>query len=271
MQNPPENLVRLNAYHSCGVASLQRNGKVAFKMTLKVLLVDDHPPLRLGIRSLIQQSYPKAAVFEAGNAEDAFRLMAGEEFDIIFLDAKLPSDKGQPDLVETGKDTLARIRKEDGPPVVVMSGESGNRSLVEDMLELGAASWVPKSSEVEVTLEAIRRALSGGVWLPPEMIGRGGNSPPPSTQALLGPLPAPMTHKDLGITPREFEILRLALSGLTPLKISMTLGINHDNVRKYMARLFERFGTANQASLHAYFAKTGLTLGVLRSSPEKRR
>jgi DNA-binding NarL/FixJ family response regulator len=234
-------------------------------MTLKVLLIDDHPPLRLGIRSLIQQAYPAAEVSEAGNADDAFKALAAEQFDLIFLDVKLPARKGEADLVETGKETLTRIREEDGPPVVVMSGESSNRTLVEEMMGLGAATWVPKSAEVELTLEAIRRAFSGGVWLPPEMIGRGGNSPPRAAQSLLGPLRPPVTHEELGITPREFEVLRLALSGLTPIKISLTLNINHDNVRRYMTRLYEKFGTANQASLHAYFAKTGLTLGILKS------
>jgi Response regulator containing a CheY-like receiver domain and an HTH DNA-binding domain len=239
-------------------------------MTLKVLLIDDHPPLRLGIRSLIQQAYPGAEVAEAGTADDAFKAIAAEKFDLIFLDAKLPARKGEADRVEIGKETLTRIREEDGPPVVVMSGEGGNRALVEEMMGLGAATWVPKSAEAEQTLEAIRRAVSGGVWLPPEMLGRGENSPPPAAQSLSGPLPPPITHEELGITPREFEILRLALSGLTPLKISLTLNINHDNVRRYMTRLYEKFGTANQASLHAYFAKTGLTLGILKSRPPAR-
>jgi DNA-binding CsgD family transcriptional regulator len=80
-------------------------------------------------------------------------------------------------------------------------------------------------------------------------------------------LPAPITHEDLGVTRREFEILRLALNGLTPIKISLTLGINHDNVKRYMSRLYEKFGTANQSSLHAHFAKTGQTLGILRTLP----
>jgi two-component system, NarL family, nitrate/nitrite response regulator NarL len=239
-------------------------------MTLKVLLVDDHPPLRLGIRSLIQQAYPRAEVSEAGDADEAFKAIAAQEFDLIFLDAKLPARKGEIDCVEIGKTTLTRIREENGPPVVVMSGESGNRALVEEMMALGAASWVPKSAETALTLEAIRRAVNGGVWLPPELVGRGGNSPPPAAESLLGPLPPPVTHAELGITPREFEVLRLALSGLTPLKISLTLNINHDNVRRYMTRLYEKFGTANQASLHAYFAKTGLTLGILKSRPPSR-
>ena len=62
-------------------------------------------------------------------------------------------------------------------------------------------------------------------------------------------------------------MLRFALNGLTPLKISLTLGINHDNVKRYMSRLYEKFGTANQSSLHAYFAKTGQTLGILGTLP----
>ena len=238
-------------------------------MALKILLVDDHPPLRLGIRGLIQQAYPEAEVSEAGNADDALKAIAAEQFDLIFLDAKLPARQGAADLVETGKETLTRIREEDGPPVVVMSGESSNRTLVEEMMALGAATWVPKSAEVELTLEAIRRAVSGGVWLPPEIVGAGGSSPP-AARSLSDPLPRPVTHEELGITPREFEVLRLALSGLTPLKISLTLNINHDNARRYMTRLYEKFGTANQASLHAYFAKTGLTLGILRSRPPAR-
>jgi hypothetical protein len=50
----------------------------------------------------------------------------------------------------------------------------------------------------------------------------------------------------------------------------LTLNINHDNVKRYMSRLYEKFGTANQASLHAHFAKTGQTLGILRTLPTRR-
>jgi len=134
-------------------------------------------------------------------------------------------------------------------------------------MSLGAATFVPKSAALEVALEAIRRALCGGVWLPPEMIGKGGEEPPPTAQSLRAPLPRPITHTDLGISERQFEVLQLALNGYTPLKIALKLGINHDNVRRKMTKLYEHFGTANQSSLHAYFAKTGQTLGILRATP----
>jgi len=238
-------------------------------MNLRVLLVDDHPAVRLGIRSLIQQAHPGAEISEAGNADDALATLKKSEFDLVFLDAKLPARAGENDDIETGKRTLESIRESNGPPVVVMSAESHNRVLVEAMIASGAASWVPKTAELNVTLEAIRRALAGGVWLPPEMIGKGGTSPPPSSESVLGPLPKPVTREELGLAAKEFEVLRLALNGLTPVKIAATLGSNYDNIRKCMSRLYDKFGTANQASLHAYFAKSGLTLGILKSPPAK--
>jgi DNA-binding NarL/FixJ family response regulator len=236
---------------------------------LRILLVDDHPAVRLGTRSLILHAYPHSEIIEAGDAVAAIEQLRKQEFDLVFLDLRLPERAGAIENLEVGKRTLHRIREMDGPPVVVMSGEGRDRALVEEMMALGAATFVPKSAAVEVTLEAIRRALAGGVWLPPEMIGKGGDSPPLSAGALRAPLPEPITHADLGITPREFEVLRLALNGLTPLKISLALNINHDNVKRYMSRLYEKFGTANQSSLHAYFAKSGQTLGILRTLPTR--
>lgn len=253
---------------SASDSDIQSNQRLE-EATLRILLVDDHPTVRLGIRSLIMQAHPLTDVQEAGNATDAIALLNQDKaFDLVFLDAKLTEHAGGIDHTEVGKRTLQAIREMDGPPVVIMSAEDKNRVLVEEMMAMGAATFVPKSSDVEFTLDAIRRAVGGGIWLPSEMIGKGGDAPPPSSSSLLAPLPKPITHEDLGITPRDFQILRLALNGLTPRKIALTLEINHDNVKKKMSRLYEKFGTANQASLHAYFAKTGQTLGILKSLPK---
>jgi DNA-binding NarL/FixJ family response regulator len=238
--------------------------------SLRILLVDDHPTTRLGTRTLITQIASNASVTEAGNAAYALRLLEGEQFDLVFLDIRLPETEETASVAEiqTGKNTLKRIRELDGPPVVIISGET-DRSLIEEMMKLGAATFVPKSADVAVSLQAIRLALNGGIWLPSEMIGKGGDSPPPSPTTLRAPPPKPITHIDLGITPREFDVLHHALNGLTPIKIASVLGINHDNVRRYMSRLFEKFGTANQSSLHAHFAKTGQTLGILQTAKNK--
>jgi DNA-binding NarL/FixJ family response regulator len=129
---------------------------------LRILLVDDHPAVRLGTRSLITQAYPQVEICEAGNAAEALRQLGQELFDLVFLDLRLPERDGSVETLEVGKRTLHQIRETDGPPVVVMSGEGRNRALVEEMMALGAATFVPKSAAVEVSLEAIRRALAGG-------------------------------------------------------------------------------------------------------------
>jgi two-component system, NarL family, nitrate/nitrite response regulator NarL len=238
----------------------------------RILIVDDHPAVRLGTRSLIMQAHPQSDIRETGNASDALAILREDkDFDLVFLDARLPEVDGGEDHSDVGKNTLKAIREMDGPPVVIMSAEDRNRELVEQMMALGAATFVPKSSPVEYTIDAIRRALSGGVWLPSELIGKGGDSPPPSASNVFksAELPKPITHSDLGISPTEFVILRYALNGLPPKRIADILGTNHDNVRKKMGRLYEKFGTANQVSLHAYFAKTGQTLGILSSLERK--
>jgi DNA-binding NarL/FixJ family response regulator len=239
---------------------------------LQVLLVDDHPAVRLGTRGLIREAHEQTDIREAGDAQEAMRLLAEHRFHAVFLDLGIPSAPGALPNSAAGKELLKAVReRDDGPPVVVMSGEIPTPSLTEEMIAMGAATFVPKSAAIEIQLDAIRRALAGGVWLPPEMVGKGGTVPPPSGASVSGPLPAPITHLDLGITPRDFEVLRLALSGLTPAKIALTLDINATNVRRKMVRLYEKFGTANQASLHAYFARTGQTLGILQSLPKARR
>jgi DNA-binding NarL/FixJ family response regulator len=237
---------------------------------VKALLIDDHAAVRLGICSLILQAYAETEIQEASNSQEGLEKLQSGCFDVVFLDLRLPERPGVPESIDTGKSTLRSIRDMDGPPVVVMSGEVPDRHLIEEIMRLGAATFVPKSAPIEVTIDAIRRALAGGVWLPPGVIGKGGATPPPAPESIHGPLPTPITHTDLDLTVRQFEVLRLALSGLTPAKIALTLGINHDNVKHYMQRLYERFGTANQVSLHAYFAKSGQTLGILSTLPRSR-
>jgi DNA-binding NarL/FixJ family response regulator len=239
---------------------------VAISQPLRILLIDDHPAVRLGMGSLITQVCPNAQITESCTATAGLQKLREQTIDLVFLDLKLAETEGEEIASDVGKHTLQRIRAMDGPPVVIMTGESTrDRGLVEEIMSLGAATFVPKSTSVELTLEAIRRAVTGGIWLPPEMLGKGGDSPPQSREALRAPLPRPITHQELGITQRQFDVLHLALSGFAPIRIAAILQINHDNVRRKMSRLYEHFGTADLASLHAYFARTGKTLGVLRA------
>ena len=252
------------------LAHAQSADDVAVDGPLRILLIDDHPTVRRGIASLITQVYPDARIIEATTASAGLQKLQEQAIDLVFLDLKLAEAEGEDIDPSVGKRTLRRIREMNGPPVVIMTAESTrDRGMVEEIMSLGAATFVPKSTPVELTLEAIRRAVCGGVWLPPEMLGKGGDSPLQSKEALRAPLPQPITHEDLGITERHFDVLHLALSGFAAFKIADILGIGRDNVRRKLSNLYAHFGTADNASLHAYFAKTGKTLGVLRAGQIK--
>jgi DNA-binding NarL/FixJ family response regulator len=247
---------------------------------MRILLIDDHGILRAGVRSLIQQVNSDVSVFEAACSDEALELVRQKVFDVIFLDLCIPRTRYSEDLrVENGLELLSLFKgdreepldqdmaKRITAPVIVMSGES-ERKFVDEVVRRGATSFVPKSASYEVMLEAIHRALHGGVYLPTLLVGKGGTIPEPDVRQLRRDEVTEITHKDLGITPREFDVLRLALQGNAPWKIAAILEINPVNVRQYLSRLYAKFGVIDLYGLQGLFAKTGQVFGVLLSSKE---
>jgi len=241
---------------------------------MRILLIDDHGILRAGVKSLIQAVHHDAQVLEASCTAEALALVRSLAFDVIFLDLCIPTSATSNDLTPDNGLSLLSLFKSgrEAPadpdparcvtaPVIVMSAES-ERRFVDEVMRRGASSFVPKASAHEVMLEAIHRALSGGVYLPSEAIGKGGQAPSSSFHEQPA---TPLGHKDLGVTPREFDILRLALQGNAPWKIAAILEINPVNVRQYLSKLYGKFGVIDLYGLQGLFAKTGQVLGVLSS------
>jgi DNA-binding NarL/FixJ family response regulator len=227
---------------------------------MKILLVDDHGIMRAGVRTLILHAYPHAEIIEAGHAEQAIQLADGHRPDLIFLDLIIPQHAGAIESVEIGLNTLTQLRESELiAPVVVMSGDK-SRDIVDMVLMRGASSFVPKTASQEVMFEAIRRALGGGVYLPGDE--HAGITDGQSDAGLSEPVTPPM----LGITPREFDVLRLALQGNPPWKIALILGINATNVRRYLSKMYEKFGVIDLCGLQGHFAKTGQVFGIVSAS-----
>ena len=238
---------------------------------MRILLIDDHGILRAGIRNLILQAHRQAETLEAATASEGLQIAMSEALDLIFLDLRLPQEPGGISSGEIGLNTLKQLHDMEQPvPVIVMSGEVLSKSAIEKIMKAGAASFVPKVSSPEVMLEAIQRAIRGGVWLPPETTGVGGDVPPPSIDSLLRDPPSPLTAADLGITEREFDVLRLAMQGNAPWKVAKILEINPTNTRRYLSKLYNRFGVIDLYGLQCHFAKTGQLLGIISSSSTDR-
>jgi len=236
---------------------------------MRVLLIDDHSMIRAGIRNLILQAHKAAEIFEAVDAKEGFQAAMDEKLDLIFLDLKLPQDAGGASSGEVGLNLLRSLcNQEESVPVIVMTGEYLGKGAVERILRAGAVSFVPKTTSPEVMLEAIQRAIGGGVWLPPEVTEIDRNTVQPSIDSLLRDPPQPITAADLGITEREFDVLRLVMQGNAPWKVARILDINPANARRYLSKLYSQFGVIDLCGLQCYFAKTGQVLGII-SSPSR--
>ncbi len=151
-------------------------------------------------------------------------------------------------------------------PVVVISGEFVSNTTVEKILKAGAVSFVPKTASMEVMINAIHRAIGGGVWIPPESELMECITRSPSIETILHEQPLPVTAAELEITDREFDVLRLAMQGNAPWKVARILGSNPVNTRRYLSRLYSHFGVIDLYGLQCHFAKTGQLLGIITSS-----
>lgn len=234
---------------------------------MRILLVDDHSMIRAGIKHLIVKMQKTAEIFEATNAKEGLQIAIQEDLDLIFLDLKLPQEPGGISNGEVGLNLLkALCEMEKSVPVIVMTGEFLTKESVERILRAGAVSFVPKTSSSEMMLEAIQRALNGGVWLPPEGPGETGDFVSSNIDSLLRNSPQPITATDLGVTEREFDVLRLAMQGNAPWKVARILDINPANTRRYLSKLYSRFGVIDLYGLQCHFAKTGQLLGIISSA-----
>src|SRR6266851_6121292 len=128
--------------------------------SMNVLLVDDHPLFREGLRSLLERMDVKARVSEAESCEAALALgeRDASSFDLILLDLALPGMNGIEGL------TRLRARFETTPVVIISASfDSGH---VKQAIDRGAQGFIPKSSPPDVLMSALRLVFNGGVYIP---------------------------------------------------------------------------------------------------------
>ncbi|CAG1771702.1 partial Transcriptional regulatory protein DegU, partial [uncultured bacterium] len=230
---------------------------------MRILLIDDHPIFRAGLELLLKELEPKAVVLHAGTCAEGIALARKKALNLAFLDLNLPDGNGL-DCLKALKAVRPSL------PVVVVSGQEMDRDLIEEALELKAMGFVPKSENADMVVAALRAALAGGVFLPSSVMGAGGSSTPASARRGEGEgagpkrpvLPEPCKAVDLGITPRQVDVLRLLVQGLPNKRIATKLGISLPVVKKHVSDLLAHFQVMGRTQLVAWIARRGIYLGA---------
>ena len=197
---------------------------------MRVLIVDDHPLFRQGMKALLLGLDATIDCSEAGNVETAVQLgVDGACFDLVLLDLGLPG--------LSGLDALAEIKRTfDSAAVVVVSAEEAP-AIVRDAIAAGAAGYVPKSTDPSITLQALRLVLANGTYLPPVALA--------GFESSAGQ-PAASTQPPPQLSPRQLQILRLLLQGQSNKVIARRLDIAEGTVKAHLWAVYQALGVASR-------------------------
>jgi DNA-binding NarL/FixJ family response regulator len=207
---------------------------------MKILLVDDHALIRDALRSVVKELASDPTVLEASDCGEALRLIeAHPDLHLILLDLNLPD--------RDGFAMLADLRKRYAAISVVVLSAVHDRESVIRALDLGALGFIPKSAPRDVMVNALRLVFGGGVYIPPEALGRSEPKPPPYPPPRAGEgRVGGVSPADLGFTERQMEVLALMMQGKSNKAISRLLDVAESTVKHHVTAILKALKVANR-------------------------
>jgi DNA-binding NarL/FixJ family response regulator len=192
---------------------------------MKILIADDHPLFRAGIRHVLIQLSDDPKVLEAGDHSAAMALLsAHHDIALALLDLAMPGMHGLATLD-------AMMQKYPALPIVILSA-SENRDDMQRALDGGALGFIQKSSSPEIILSALRLILAGGVYVP---------------QALVrSATPATTTERHADLTPRQSAVLSHVIEGKSNKAIANELGLTEATVKAHVTGIFKALRVTNR-------------------------
>ncbi len=213
---------------------------------IRVLLIDDHVVMRMGLRMLIENQPGLRVVGEATDRGAAILSAAREQPDIILLDLDLGD--------ESGLDILPELRAAaEGARVIVLTGirdPAEHRQAV----RLGATGMVLKEQAVDTLVKAIERVHAGETWLDPALVAH----VLADRSRARGQDADPKAARIAALTEREREVIALIGEGLKNRQIGERLSISETTVVHHLTSIFAKLGVANRLELVTYAYRHGL-------------
>jgi DNA-binding NarL/FixJ family response regulator len=205
---------------------------------MKFLLIDDHVLIREALRGVLNEFRRDAAVLEAANCRQAERLVEEHaDLEVVLLDLNLPDGDGFR--------LLAQLREHYPHISIVVLSASNDHDNVVRALDLGAVGFIPKSAQRAVMVGALELVLSGGIYIPPEILVRDPlplpNSAANQVTDQLGLSPA-----DCGLTERQVEVLALMMQGKSNKAICRVLELAEPTVKNHVGAILKALKVKNR-------------------------
>jgi two-component system invasion response regulator UvrY len=203
----------------------------------RILLIDDHPVVRHGVRRILSEHFDPVFIGEAGDADSGSTQAVGGEWDVVVLDITMPG--------AVGLDVLKRIRQERPTlPILVLSIHPASQ-FARRALRAGASGYLTKDSAPSELVGAVEDVKRGKRYVSEAV-----------KATMTGGRARIATHEAL--SDREYQALRMLGSGRTVSEISEELGLSVKTVSTYRARVLQKLGMRTNAELMRYAMENGL-------------
>jgi DNA-binding NarL/FixJ family response regulator len=213
-------------------------------VTIRVILADDQPLVRAGLRMLIEQTPDIDVAGEAGTGADAVQLVRDADPDVVVMDIRMPGMNG---IEATGLITAGDARAR-----VLVLTTFDDDDYVYGALRAGASGFLVKDMALDDILTAIRVVAAGDAIIAPGVTRR------LIAQFASEPVPSRDTRELTGITDREREVLRLVGLGMSNAEIAAALYISTGTAKTHVARLLAKLGARDRVQLVIIAYEAGL-------------
>lgn len=201
-----------------------------------LLIVDDHPVVRSGLRAVLETASDITVLGEAATGEEAVSLAQLLHPDVVLCDLRLGTGMD-------GIQTTAKLRNLDTAPAVLILTTFDRDAEILSAIEAGAAGYLLKDVTPEVIIDSIQRAAVGELILAPELASR-------VLQGMRSPLPK--------LTDREVQVLRMLSTGSTNKEIAAQLFVSEATVKTHLAHIFTKLDVDSRSRAIHLAQTTGL-------------
>ncbi len=199
--------------------------------SMHILIVDDHPLFREGMKILLSSLDPAVLMSEAGTVAEAVARAANESPDLVLLDMNLPG--------VSRLDALRQVKAAyESAAVVVVSGDE-DPLFVRACIDAGAAGYIPKTTDSALTIQALRLVLAHGVYLPRSALARPGMARQPGSATAWHDLPQ--------LSDRQMAVLERMLQGKPNKIIARDLNIAVGTVKAHLWAVYQALGVTSRS------------------------
>jgi DNA-binding NarL/FixJ family response regulator len=220
---------------------------------IRILIADDHPIFRDGLRRLLEAEPKFTVVGEACDGAEAVKLARQLKPDILLLDLAMPRHPGLEALREMNTNTGSHSVR-----IILLTAAAEKNQIVE-ALQLGARGVVLKDSATQLLLKSIDTVMAGEYWVGRESV----SNLVQYLRTLVQSSGEEARQRKFGLTPRELEIVAAVVAGYANKEIAEYFKISEDTVKHHLSNIFDKLGVSTRLELALFAVNQSLPLKTI--------